>query len=112
MAQFREGKLPPDRLQLIRIPGDWRRQATPERGGFGNILMSAISTLAAFILMAAFLTFLLAPVAVLELVPEALRPIALSVAIVAVALSAIWLLLVGLRQRAASQRASYRSRRA
>src|SRR5574341_1299292 len=82
MAQFREGKLPPDRLQLIRIPGDWRRQ-TQERGGFGSVLMSAISTLAAFILMAAFLTFLLAPVAVLEMVPEGLRPAALAVAIIA-----------------------------
>jgi hypothetical protein len=74
--------------------------------------MSAISALAAFILMAAFLTFLLAPVAVLALVPEALRPVALTVAVVAVALSAIWLLLAGLRARAASQRTTYRSRRA
>ncbi len=83
-----------------------------ERSGAGSVIMSAISALAAFVLMAAFLTFLLAPVRLLELIPAGLRPVALAVAVIAVALSAVWLILAGLRQRASDARAEYRSRRA
>lgn len=108
MPEYREGHLPPDRLQLIRLPHDFNRK---ERAGVGSIVSAAVSALAAFILMAAFLTFLIAPVRLIETIPAELRIPALVLAVIAVTLSAIWLILAGLRQRTSSAR-RYQSRRA